>query len=117
VAVDWFANSRTEESEEEMHEELRKRLRKWAECGPNVLLEGAASDIDAAADALEACAKDAEQALSEAVKIIYFDDSSDFLSALYAIVKQLGGQDAVDLLESDGHLAYEKYCTAIKEKK
>ena len=53
---------------------------------------------------------DVKKALSEAVAVIYFDDSSDYPSALWAIVKALGGEEAADLLEENGSAAYEKYC-------
>lgn len=51
----------------------------------------------------------AKQALATAISALYFDDNSDYSSALWEIVKLLGGQEAVDLLESDAHGAYEKY--------
>lgn len=49
------------------------------------------------------------KALSVAVRAIYFADSSDYLSALWDIVKALGGAEAADLLEKDENAAYEKY--------
>jgi hypothetical protein len=51
-----------------------------------------------------------KNAISAAVSALYFDDSSDFLSALWTIVGELGGQEAVDLLEKDEQSAYKKYC-------
>jgi len=48
-------------------------------------------------------------ALGEAVAAIYFDDSSDYLSALWAIVRDLGGDEAVNLLDADERAAYAKY--------
>jgi Lar family restriction alleviation protein len=48
-------------------------------------------------------------ALSEAVKILWLDDSSDYGTALWSIVASLGGDEAADLLESDGDAAYKKY--------
>jgi hypothetical protein len=49
------------------------------------------------------------RALGKAVEAIYFNDSSDYLRALWEIVRELGGQEAVDLLESDEHKAFERY--------
>ena len=51
-----------------------------------------------------------KEALSVAVAVIYFDDSSDYSAALWEVVTALGGKEAADLLEEDGHAAYEKYC-------
>ena len=50
------------------------------------------------------------EALSEAVKRLYFDDGADYEAALWRIVKLLGVDEAVDLLETDEAAAYEKYC-------
>jgi len=50
-----------------------------------------------------------KEALSIAVKAIYFDDSSDYLSALWEIVNILGGNEAAELLENDESKAFEKY--------
>lgn len=36
-----------------------------------------------------------EKALGEAVAVLYFDDNSDFKSALWKIVELLGGEEAV----------------------
>ena len=58
---------------------------------------------------MAASTEDVEMALGEAVKAIYFADNSDYESALWAVVKLLGGMDAVDLLESDGSAAYQTY--------
>ena len=49
------------------------------------------------------------EALSKAVNAIYFDDGGDFLSALWGIVKDLGGEEATALLEEDEAAAYKKY--------
>ncbi len=49
------------------------------------------------------------KALGEAVAAIYFDDNSDYQSALWTIVNLLGGYDATNLLEHDQQAAYEKY--------
>lgn len=54
------------------------------------------------------------RALGEAVAAIYFDDNSDYLSALWAIVRDLGGEEAVNLLEKDGRAAYAKYSQGTK---
>jgi hypothetical protein len=51
-----------------------------------------------------------ERALAVAVKILYFDDASDYETALWEIVELLGGQEAVDMLENHESLAYETYC-------
>jgi hypothetical protein len=48
-------------------------------------------------------------ALREAVKALYFDDSSDYRTALWKIVEYLGGSEACDLLEAEEEKAYEKY--------
>lgn len=61
--------------------ELSKRLRAWAECGPNVLLEGAAADLDAAADALEA----AEREAAKQHTIL-----KEHMSAILGCVKKIG---------------------------
>ena len=53
---------------------------------------------------------DVSRALTEAVAAIYFDDSSDYKSALWAVVEDLGGPEAVDLLLRDKRAAYKKYC-------
>ena len=49
-----------------------------------------------------------KKALSEAVAAIYFDDSSDYSSALWAVVRALDPQAAI-LLEEDDGAAYDKY--------
>jgi len=56
-------------------------------------------------------ALDVKTALSEAVAALYFDDNSDYGTALWAVVKALGGEEAVDLLEDNSKAAYNKYCT------
>lgn len=53
---------------------------------------------------------DVKTALIEAVAAIYFDDNSDYASALWEVVKSLGGDEAVMLLGEDGAAAYKKYC-------
>ena len=52
-------------------------------------------------------------ALKEAVGALYFDDNSDYESALWEIVEYLGGKEATDLLENDRHLAYKTYCKDV----
>jgi len=52
---------------------------------------------------------DIEGALSDAVTAIYYEDSRDYLSALWSIVARLGGEEAASLLEEDERAAYEKY--------
>ena len=51
-----------------------------------------------------------KQALSVAVKSICFDDDSDYEEALWEIVRLIGGDDAVRLLEEDKEKAYKEYC-------
>lgn len=48
-------------------------------------------------------------ALGEAVAALYFDDSSDYESALWVIIRDLGGQEAVDAMNKDVAAAYHKY--------
>ena len=50
-----------------------------------------------------------EKALGEAVSALYFDDNADYQSALWTIVKLLGGDDAIKLLKEEPQTAYEKY--------
>lgn len=52
---------------------------------------------------------DVEKALSEAVKAIYFADSSDYETFLWNVVRALAGEEAVDLLEEDEEAAWKKY--------
>ena len=49
-------------------------------------------------------------ALEKAVAAIYFNDNSDYEGYLWEIVKILGGEKAVKLLEKDENKAYKKYC-------
>ena len=50
-----------------------------------------------------------KNALDKAVSAIYFNDNSDYETALWEIVGELGGQEAVDLLESNPKAAFDKY--------
>ena len=50
-----------------------------------------------------------EKALGEAVAILYFADNSDYETALWSIVRLLGGDEAVEMLEKEPHAAYKKY--------
>jgi len=50
-----------------------------------------------------------QKALGEAVKVLYFDDNADYASALWKVVELLGGEEAVELLESDEEAAFTKY--------
>lgn len=50
-----------------------------------------------------------KDALKCAISAIYFDDSSDYATALWQIVQYLGGDDAYNLLEEDSSMAYNKY--------
>lgn len=74
------------------------------------------SDISALqkqVQALQADSKKSKEALAEAVKAIYFDDSSDFGSALWKIVLFLGGEEASDLLGYNEKSAYKKYVEGL----
>lgn len=72
-------------------------------------------DLGKVANDLERRVKECEsneaskRALSEAVAAIYFADDSDYLQALWNVVKLLGGNEAADLLEQDESAAYKKY--------
>lgn len=57
----------------------------------------------------EALKRQKENALAEAVSVLYLDDSSDYSTALWKIVEILGGDDAVNLLLVDEQAAYDKY--------
>ena len=48
-------------------------------------------------------------ALAEAIKIIYLNDSSDYLPALWSIVGIIGGEKAKQLLIDDERKAMDKY--------
>ena len=50
-----------------------------------------------------------DEALSQAVKAIYFNDSSDYLQGLWEVVRALGGEDACKLLEENESAAFHKY--------
>lgn len=50
-----------------------------------------------------------QRVLREAVSVIYFDDSSDYGSALWSIVRIIGGSDLCDLLDANPSEAYKKY--------
>ena len=50
-----------------------------------------------------------KNALCKAVDAIYFNDNSDYESALWGIIRELGGQEAVDLLEQNPKAAFDKY--------
>lgn len=49
-------------------------------------------------------------ALCESVGVLYFNDASDYETALWKIIEYLGGKDAVELLERDEQQAFQKYC-------
>lgn len=51
----------------------------------------------------------AKEALAEAIAVIYLNDNSDYLTALWAIVRVLN-PEAASLLEESGSAAYDKYC-------
>ena len=51
---------------------------------------------------------DIKKALGEAIAAIYFNDNSDYLGALWDVVKALD-TEAADLLEMDSSAAYDKY--------
>lgn len=50
-----------------------------------------------------------KSALSSAVQAIYFNDNSDYEPALWSVVKDLGGDRAVALLQSNPSAAFSKY--------
>jgi hypothetical protein len=52
-----------------------------------------------------------DKALAVAVAAIYFNDGSDYETALWQVVKNLGGDEAVDLLESDAEEAFRVYAS------
>ena len=54
----------------------------------------------------EKCSK----AMKAALSAIYFADSSDYISALWDVVRETGGEEAAALLEEDAQEAYDKYC-------
>ena len=49
------------------------------------------------------------KALAIAVKALSFEDASDYGTALWEIVTEIGGPRAVSLLESNANLAYKVY--------
>ena len=51
-----------------------------------------------------------EIALNEAIAAIYFNDNSDYLGALWNIVRFLN-PEAAELLEKDEWAAFDKYCS------
>ena len=81
---------------------LVKKEPEWA---ANRIQEG-----EKAIEILKATNESTAEALSEAVEKLYFSDNSDYATALWKIVELLGGQEAVDLLESNESVAYNKYC-------
>jgi len=54
-----------------------------------------------------------EKALSKAVEVLYFDDNSDFGTALWQIVTILGGEDAYEMLTDNAQKAYETYVSGL----
>lgn len=50
-----------------------------------------------------------KKALHTAISALYFDDSSDYKSSLYEIIKLLGGDEAVQLFEQNPHQAFHVY--------
>lgn len=55
--------------------------------------------------------KKTEKALGTAVAAIYLNDNSDYIKALWSIVRILGGDEAADLLSVDEQAAYTRYAT------
>jgi hypothetical protein len=55
-----------------------------------------------------------DDALKAAVEAIYFNDNSDYETALWIVVRSLGGDEAVELLERDGSAAYQIYVDNAK---
>ena len=60
---------------------------------------------------------DIKDALASAVSAIYFSDNCDYLPALWDIVRALGGQEAVDLIEEDDYRAFNKYVEIVEEER
>lgn len=59
-----------------------------------------------------------KEALSKAVSAIYFNDDSDYGTALWGVIEALGGQEAIDLLQGGNEsVAYDLYCRTDNEKK
>lgn len=56
---------------------------------------------------------DIKKALAEAVSALYFNDNSDYETALWKVVEFLGGSAAIDLLNSDSSAAYQTYAANI----
>lgn len=52
----------------------------------------------------------ANEALKAAVAAIYFDDNSDYLPALWSIVKRLGGEELASQLETDERAVFNQVC-------
>ena len=55
-----------------------------------------------------------KKALAEAVAAIYFNDSSDYGTALWSVVHLLGGEEAATLLEEDEAEAYAQYVESLR---
>jgi len=53
--------------------------------------------------------------LATAAVAIYFDDSADYGSALWRIVRALGGEEACEVLGNDEAAAYRRYCAGVQE--
>jgi len=58
---------------------------------------------------IEGLIKANKKALHTAISAIYFDDSSDYKSSLLEIVRLLGGDEALHLLEKDPSQAFHVY--------
>jgi hypothetical protein len=54
-------------------------------------------------------ALDIRYALGIAVSALYFGDSSNYRSALWNIVQELGGEEVISLLEHNAKAAFDKY--------
>lgn len=52
---------------------------------------------------------DVNAAIAKAVAAIYFDDNNDYSTALWGIVKALGGDELATLLKEDDTAVYKQY--------
>lgn len=53
------------------------------------------------------------EALKIAVSVLYFDDNSDYETALYEIVTALAGKEASELVFNNSAEAYEKFVRRV----
>ncbi|WP_066338436.1 hypothetical protein [Azohydromonas lata] len=86
----------------------RRDAGKWRNGTPR---EATAESLRAALAAATAAQQqpDVAHALGEAVAALHFDDNSHYASALWTIVLDLGGREAVNALQFDSSAAYHRY--------